>query len=160
MLGIVESSVGGTKPGGSITASMTCTTPLTAYTSASVTLALSIDTVDPDIVTFTSCPSRVLTCSPFLRSAATTSAETTWYFKTCTRALMFAGLRSSARTPFGKLSKAASVGAKTVNGPLPDRTVARLAFVTAATRVLRPLDVASSGIVGAAKPGGINTLLM
>merc|ERR1740130_934869 len=79
-----SAGVGGTKPGGTSTASMTCTTPLTAITSAVVTVASLILTILPSMVTVTSCLSRVIIFSLFFRSAANTLPAATWYSSTST----------------------------------------------------------------------------
>jgi len=74
--------------------------------------------------------------------------------------LIFSTFKSAVRTPAGNAVKAALVGAKTVKGPAPERVAPSLAAVTAATKVLRFAAAANSGIVGAAKLGGTNTLSM
>jgi hypothetical protein len=48
----------------------------------------------------------------------------------------FSGFTRFSTVPAGSFAKAASEGAKTVNGPLPFRVSVRPAAVTAATRVL------------------------
>ena len=45
--------------------------------------------------------------------------------------------RSASTVPAGSLANAASVGANTVNGPLPESVSTRPAAFTAATRVLK-----------------------
>src|SRR5512139_3636427 len=50
---------------------------------------------------------------------------------------LFSGLSRLSTVPAGSLANAASVGAKTVNGPLPWRVSTRPAAFTAATRVLK-----------------------
>ena len=48
---------------------------------------------------------------------------------------LLAGLRRLAKTPLGKASNAAFVGAKTVNGPDPWRVLTRSPALSAVTRV-------------------------
>lgn len=61
---------------------------------------------------------------------------------------LFSGLRSISTVPFGSLAKAASVGAKTVNGPSPCSTSTKSAAFRAAVSVLKePFAVATSTIV-------------
>ncbi len=72
-------------------------------------------------------------------SKATTSVElyapaTTWYRRTSVRA---AGLaRSQFRTSGSTAANASSVGAKTVNGPVPSKALTRSAASKAASRVV------------------------
>ena len=49
---------------------------------------------------------------------------------------LFSGLTSVSTVPAGSCAKAALVGAKTVNGPLPDSVSTRPAALTAATSVV------------------------
>ena len=44
--------------------------------------------------------------------------------------------KSASKVPAGNASKAASVGANTVNGPGPERVPAKSAAITAASKVL------------------------
>ena len=44
--------------------------------------------------------------------------------------------KSASTVPAGSMSKAASVGAKTVNGPAPERSSSNSAAITAASKVL------------------------
>ena len=50
---------------------------------------------------------------------------------------LFSGLSNDSTVPFGNLAKASSVGANTVNGPLPFKVSTKPAALTAATRVLK-----------------------
>ena len=63
--------------GGNNTASMTCTTPLSATTSATVTCALFINTPSVLIVTVISFPFNVATTIPSIKSVDLTSPDTT-----------------------------------------------------------------------------------
>ncbi len=64
------------------------------------------------------------------------------------RISLFSGKRSFSSKPSGNASNAALVGAKTVNGPSPERASPRPAAVIAATRVEKSVfDCATSTIV-------------
>ena len=63
--------------GGSNTASIACTTPLSATKSATVTCALSINTPLAFIVTVTSVPNSVVTICPFVNIVDITLSATT-----------------------------------------------------------------------------------
>ena len=79
---ITLAAFGSVHPGfGNNTASTTCTTPLSATTSATVTIALSIYTPDELIVTVTSVPSNVVTTCPFVSIPDMTLSPTTWWSK-------------------------------------------------------------------------------
>src|SRR6478752_2261364 len=72
-----------------------------------------------------------------------TEPETTWYSRIFLSAA--GSLRRPSSVPAGSAAKAASVGAKTVNGPLPWSVSTRPAALTAARRVLNdPASVAVS----------------
>lgn len=60
-----------------------------------------------------------------------------WYLSILSSVPMLSTLTSSARTPTGNLSKAALLGAKSVNGPVPFRKLPRLAATTACTREVK-----------------------
>ena len=106
--------------GGSNTASITCTTPLSATKSATVTCALSINTPLAFIVTVTSVPNSVVTICPFVSIVDITLSATTWCFKiSVSWGISF---RRAVTVPTGNKLKAASVGANNVNGPGPDKT--------------------------------------
>src|SRR4051794_38816784 len=70
---------------------------------------------------------------------------------------LFSGLSRDSMVPAGSLAKASSVGASTVNGPVPFRVLTRSAAWTAATRVLnlpaptavstRSFSAANAGVV-------------
>src|ERR1700722_3457179 len=66
---------------------------------------------------------------------------------------LFSGLRRSSMVPGGSLAKAASVGAKTVNGPAPLSVSTSPAALIAATSVLKlPAATAVSTISAFAPP--------
>src|SRR6478609_2746783 len=67
-------------------------------------------------------------------SAAMTLPLTTWYVRIDVSFSLSAS--SASIVPAGSFANAASVGAKTVNGPGPDRVSTRPAAFTAATSVL------------------------
>src|SRR5271157_3144698 len=61
---------------------------------------------------------------------------------------LFSGLSKFSKVPLGSLAKASSVGAKTVNGPLPFNASTNPAAWMAATKVLNfPLAIATSTMV-------------
>src|SRR4249919_3649831 len=72
-----------------------------------------------------------------------TEPETTWYSRIFLSAA--GSLRRPSSVPAGSAAKAASVGAKTVKGPLPWSVSTRPAALTAVSRVLNePASVAVS----------------
>merc|ERR1719424_735846 len=112
------------------TVSMTWATPLLAGTSAWIIFAL-----EPGLVTYQEPPSLVNVRSPdtmpSVRSVLITLAITT-----CSSRIFFSCAVSAMMAfRFGILANAALFGAKTVNGPAPERVAARPAALTAATRV-------------------------
>ena len=92
-----------------------------------------INTLPPSKETVTSSPFRVVT-SPAVRSVDNTLAPTTWYNKISASAPVGSSSNSSTTAP--KAAKAASVGAKTVKGPAPERSSASSAAITAASNTL------------------------
>ena len=119
------------------TASMMWTTPLDASTSAVVTLALLIKMSLLTVLTVTVLPSTVLSICMSMRSLACTAPLATWYVSRSTSCALFSGLSRLARTPLGRAANASLLGAKTVNGPLPERVSTRPPALSAATRVER-----------------------
>src|ERR1700755_2608782 len=113
------------------TVSTTWMTPLDWITSAMVTLALT----PFSSVTMTSLPSMVAVKVPpatvfmvalplpslmaLAMVAASILPGTTWYVRMPVSLALFSGLSSVSTVPFGSLSKASLVGAKTVKGPAP-----------------------------------------
>ena len=117
--------------GGNNTASITCTTPLSAVRSATVTWASLMNTPSMVMLTVTSGPRRVSIIWPSDKSPLMASPATTWYCKMAPRS-------SEANRSSGVISRAsttavmaASVGANTVNGPSADKASARPAAPTA-----------------------------
>mmetsp|Transcript_6143 Transcript_6143/g.13778 ORF Transcript_6143/g.13778 Transcript_6143/m.13778 type:complete len:213 (+) Transcript_6143:935-1573(+) len=105
------------------------------------------------LFTVISDPSSVLYVSPDRRSSARTSSPpTTWYNKIWVRT---AGSRL-ARASRPRSSKASSVGANTVKGPVPCNALAWFVSVSALTKVGKPVSVA----VNTMSDGGTRTLLM
>merc|ERR1719162_2396946 len=113
------------------TLSMMCTTPFEATLSAPVTLASPPTvTTSPSFVMVRSLEvSKVGYVLVGSNSPDMTLSLMTWYFKR----LASSSLLTSSNPSGYASSKAASVGAKTVKGPTPFKTVAKSAFVTAAT---------------------------
>ena len=118
---------------GNNTASMTCTTPLSA--SRSVTVMRALFTYAPESVNemVNSSPFRVGTIIWSIKSPAKTFPPCTWRVK------MAVNVGTSAKMPASVAesiaAKASSVGAKTVNGPSSLRAPARSAEMTADSRV-------------------------
>ena len=106
--------------GGNKTASITCTTPLSATRSATITWALSIKTPIELIVTVTSVPSNVVTTWLFDNIVDITLAPTTWCFKISVNVGISAN--NAVTVPAGNKLNAASVGANNVNDPGSDKT--------------------------------------
>ena len=121
---------------GRMTLSITWITPLDASMSTARTLAAL--TMTPLSLTFTvaSLPFTVLADVNFTTSLARTLPATTWYVRTATSFSLFSGSNRLSTVPAGNLANASSVGAKTVNGPLPFRVSTRPAGVNAAASVL------------------------
>jgi hypothetical protein len=119
---------------GTSTLSITWMTPFEAVTFALTTVAPPTITLPPLTRIETGLPSSVLAEWSFIACAAVTFPLTTWYRRTARSfALFFA---SEASVAFGTLAKAASVGAKTVYGPLPSSVPARPAFRSSEESVL------------------------
>ena len=102
------------------TASITCTTPLSATISATITWALSINTPIELMVTVTVVPFNVVTTWLLDNIDDITVAPTTWCFKI----LVNCGIsfNNAATVPAGNKLNAASVGANNVRVPAPDKT--------------------------------------
>ena len=64
-----------------------------------------------------------------------TRPGTTWYLRIATSFALFSGFKRLSTVPAGSLAKAASVGAKTVNGPGPFSVSTSPAAWSAAARV-------------------------
>ena len=113
-----------------------------AAISAMMTVELFTFSWAPFLLTVTVLPSSILTfagrCNALSRAALTLAPLMTWYLRMRASCAMFAGFNKSVTVPAGSLANAASVGAKTVNGPLPFKAVAKLAAESAATSVLKP----------------------
>merc|ERR1719181_950759 len=145
----VSDATSDSSDGGTSTASITCTTPLLASTSAPTTAAPSTVTVFAAPSSFTptvsSPPSSVLIFWPSVRLPdATAAPAATWYLSSVCSDALFAGSSSASSTAFGTAANAALVGANTVSGPAPDNAPARSPAVTAVTRVERSGVAAAS----------------
>ena len=102
------------------TASITCTTPLSATISATITWALSINTPIELMVTVTVVPFNVVTTWLLDNIDDITVAPTTWCFKIFVNCgILF---NNAATVPAGNKLNAASVGANNVRVPAPDKT--------------------------------------
>merc|ERR1712032_706170 len=148
--------------GGSRTASMMCTTPLVAPTSAVVTLAMPLMvTPAEDNLMDSDWPWSVLTFCVGLRSLLYTAAPaTTWYVRTATKSFTFLGSNNRASSALGTLANAAFVGANTVNGPLDCRAPTRSPAFTAITSVDRVGVARASWTMFLVGFGGISTVSM
>ena len=145
--------------GGKRTASMTWTTPLSARMSATVTVALLIITEPPMMETVTFAPLRVVISWPSESDVLRASPPTTWYVRMALS--NSASARTASIVPAGRAAKAASVGAKTVNGPWALKSSARPAATTAASSVVwSGLFTMMSTTVFVAGVGGRRTALM
>jgi len=120
---------------------------LTAITSAFVTVAAPILTILPVMVTSTAIlSSRVVMLSPFFKAVLSTLPLATWYFRTSTSFALLSGKSKAVSFAESTALNAASVGAKTVKGPVPERVSTKPPFVKAITRVER--SVSDSAIFG------------
>ena len=78
-----------------------------------------------------------------------TLPDKTWKVKIPVRVFLFSGFKRSAKRSESKAENASSLGANTVNGPLPLRVWTSSAAVTALTNVLKdPAATAVSTISG------------
>ena len=114
-------------------------TPLEHSMSVVVTLAPSTMTPSLPTLMVISAPLTVGTLAPSMVTTvlAITLPDTTWYVRMSVSFALFSGLMSSSTVPAGSLAKAASVGAKTVNGPALFMVSTRPAAPSAAARVLK-----------------------
>ena len=87
------------------------------------------------IVTVTLFPFNVVTIIPSDKSVLRAVPAATWYNKISVSAPDGSSSNDST-VPSGKAANAASVGAKTVKGPSPDKVSTRPAAITAASNVL------------------------
>ena len=126
-------------------------TPLLAKRLALITAALPTD----DSIVISSSLVIVIGSPPLVFKVVAPfgiSPDTIVFDRTCLRSnafslSMFSGFKRSARSLAGILSKASSLGAKTVNGPSPLRVSTNFAAVTALTRIDRFwFDTAASTI--------------
>ena len=122
---------------GRITESITWITPLSVMMSVVTTDAPSTFTPSAPTEILTSAPLTVFTFFPF--NVTTVSAKTlpgtTWYVRI--EVSLGMSFRRASTVPGGSLANAASVGAKTVNGPALLRVGTNPAAVKAAARVLK-----------------------
>ncbi len=118
-----------------MTASITCTTPLSASMSVTVIMAWLMYAIWSNRDTNASVPSSISTIWPSERSPAITLPLATWYWRMEVR--FPEGSASSASiVSWPSAANASSVGANTVKGPVPDKAVSNPAANTAASRVL------------------------
>lgn len=118
------------------TVSMTWITPLLVTMSAAVSLTPLTRTAPSLKAMAMDSPPRVLAEAFSSAVARGTRAAMTCNFKMATSWALFSGLRRDSSVPLGSLAKAASLGAKTVNGPSPLSAPTKSAAVRAAARVL------------------------
>ena len=134
---LVAGGVGGNK-----TASITCTTPLSAIISATVTMALSIYTLPfVSINTVKSVPSNVVAIIPLNNVVDITVSAKTWCFKISVRVGM--SFNKAVTVPAGKALNAASVGANKVNVPGADNVPSNPQASIAVSKVVWSLELAT-----------------
>ncbi len=117
-----------------ITASMTCTTPLSASISVTVIIAWLMYALESNSDTKASVPSSISTIWPSERSPAITLPLATWYCRMLASAPV-ASANNASMVSWPSASNASSVGANTVKGPSPESAPARSAAITAASRL-------------------------
>ena len=105
--------------------------------SALVTVAPFTITLPSSTFSFSSLPLTVLAELMPATSLAIALAGTTWYVRIATSFSLFSGLSRSSTVPAGSLANASSVGAKTVNGPVPFSVSTSPAAFSAAVSVLK-----------------------
>src|SRR6056297_740511 len=116
------------------TVSMTWTTPLDAITSALVTVASPLTLMVSAVAsTRTLLPTSSVGASVTLPARSLESALPlmTWYFRISASCWRFSSANRNCTVAVGSLLNAASVGAKTVNGPLVSNVCARPAAFSA-----------------------------
>mmetsp|Transcript_118526 Transcript_118526/g.335286 ORF Transcript_118526/g.335286 Transcript_118526/m.335286 type:complete len:223 (+) Transcript_118526:673-1341(+) len=140
---MIDSS--GTTGGSSKTASMICIKPFLHSTSFPITVALPIAIEADAKFTGKEAPCTVCTRDPSSSILLQSLPRLKWSFNTLARSGRAS--KSSRVTP--SAANAASVGAKSVNGPGSSRRSPRLAFTSAAARtVISSLPRTASAIVG------------
>jgi len=113
------------------------TIPLDAGTDAimcALPLMVTLPSADFCIVIF--CPFTSFSVCPSCNKDVLRPPTNTWYCKMSFSFSLFYGFIKSSTVPFGSLSNAALVGAKTVNGPAFDKASTNSACFTAATKVV------------------------
>jgi len=133
----VAAGVGAAVAGGRSTLSMMWITPLLHITSAEVTVAVFTFTVLPLMAIVTFAPCNVAGVIPFFRAVLLTDPLTTWYFKMAARSVLFKSCALVIPRVVRAAAKAASVGAKTVKGPVPLRVVINPALVSASAKIVK-----------------------
>ncbi len=118
--------------GGMSTLSTTCIIPLEATTSGLITLASLTITPVESIVNDRLSPFSAGATMPSVRSVDNTEPETTWYVSISANRDI-SSVDSYADKSKPAAVKASSVGANTVNGPVPSKVVTRSALARAAT---------------------------
>ena len=115
---------------------------MSATTSATVTIALSIYTPDGFIVTVTSVPNNVVTTCPLDSIPDITLSPTTW----CSNIFVNNGtsFNNPSTVPEPSALNAASVGANNVNGPGPERVPPNPHVSTAISNKLWSADVTTT----------------
>ena len=129
----VAAAVVGMSVGGINTVSITWMIPFEACTSASVTVAGPTMTVPVlSTLNLTLSPLTMAAIMPSVTSVDATSPETTWWSKISESVAFSSGVSKSLRS-IPASAKAWSVGANTVNGPVPCKVVTKPAWDNAAT---------------------------
>ena len=114
---------------GKITVSITCTTPLEAVKSAGPILLVrplgSVKLAPPVKLNVIFSPNNIVFSSPSMRSPDTMESVMTCIFKTASSVSSGTSSNSAKPNSSNNATKASSVGANTVNGPSPDKTVTK-----------------------------------
>jgi len=117
---------------------------LVHVTSADVTVAVFTFTTLPLMEIVSAEPCSEVAFIPLLRLAASTVPLTTWYVRMAARSERANSCALVTFKAVNAAAKAASVGAKTVKGPVPLRVVVNFACVSAAAKIVKLLATAVS----------------
>jgi len=141
------------KPGGIRTASMMCSTPLLAKISLVMTVAVLIFTTPSSsfrsIVAIAPSLRVVRFVLPLDKDPVVTLPSTVWYLKILVKISLLAGVARSIRHAVkagGSALNAASVGPKTVNGPVSSSDRSKSVNASAAENSMIPFNAAVTGI--------------
>ena len=128
----MDCAVVGMSTGGVKTVSITWMIPFDACRFAVVTVAAPTVTVPALTPNFTLSPLTVVASIPSVTALDGTEPDTTWWRSISDKVAFSSGVSKSFRS-IPALANAWSVGAKTVNGPVPCNVVTKSTCVSAAT---------------------------